>query len=154
MDRRRLELWATIATIAIYVAAATSLVIFLGENLLQEGTRAQRIFAVTANHLNRLGGIGGGSIVAVILLILVAGGTWVLFIKAYDKYLENKQRRERERAEWRTQAIAEGMAEGLAKGRAEARAEILEQLKARGIDVDELIHPDEPESNKPGWLFP
>ena len=146
MDRRRLELWATIATIALYIAAAASLVIFLGENLLQEGTRAQRIFAATANHLNRLGGIGGGSIVAVILLILVAGGTWVLFIKAYDKYLENKQRRERERAEWRAQAIAEG--------RAEARAEILEQLKARGIDVDELIHPDEPESNKPGWLFP
>ena len=144
MDRRRLELWATIATIALYIAAAASLVIFLGENLLQEGTRAQRIFAATANHLNRLGGIGGGSIVAVILLIRVGGGTWVLFIRAYDNYQENKQRRERERAEWRAQAIAEGLAEGLAKGRAQGRAEILEQLRDRGVNVDDLLPPSDP----------
>lgn len=62
------------------------------------------------------------------------------------RFQENRKRRARERAE--------DIAEGRAKGRAEARAEILEQLKARGLDVDEFIPPDDPENNKPGWLFP
>ena len=70
----------------------------------------------------------------------------MLFLKAYDQFQENRKRRARERAG--------DIAEGRAKGRAEARAEILEQLKARGLDVDEFIPPDDPENNKPGWLFP
>lgn len=150
MDWRRLERWAIIATIAAYVAAVASLAVFLGEILLPESSPAQRIFHGIANYLGRLGDIGGGSIVAVILLALVGGGTYVLILKAIDKINENRERRARERAVWEAASRAHGRSEG----RAEARAEILKQLKARGVDVDELMPPDEPESNGRGWLFP
>ena len=70
----------------------------------------------------------------------------MLILRAIDKINENRERRARERAEWE--------AASRAYGRSEGRAEIIEQLKARGVDVDELIPPDEPEANGRGWLFP
>lgn len=146
MNWRLLDRWATIATIALYVAAIGTLVIVLGESLLPAGSPAQTTFRNVAEYLVRLGNIGSGMIMTVILFILLGVGTAMLLFKAYDQFQENRKRRARERAE----AIAEGRAEG----RAEARAEIIEQLKARGLDVDELIPPDETESNRPGWLFP
>ena len=158
MDWRRLERWAIIATIAAYAAAVVSLAVFLGEILLPESSPAQRTFHGIANYLGRLGDIGGGSIVAVIMLALVGGGTYVLILRAIDKINENRERRARERAEWeaasRAYGRSEGRSEGHAQGRAQGRAEIIEQLKARGVDVDELIPPDEPEANGRGWLFP
>ena len=141
MDWRRLERWAIIATIAAYVAAVVGLAVFLGEILLPEGSPAQRIFHGIANYLGRLGDIGGGSIVAVILFALVGGVTYVLILKAIDKINENRERRARERAEWE--------AASRAQGRAEARAEIIEQLRDKGINVDDLLPPDESESEPP-----
>ncbi len=138
MDWRRLERWAIIATTAAYLAAAISLVIFLGEILLPEGTPAQRVFHGIANYLGRLGDIGGGSIVAIILSVLMGGGIYVLFLKAIDKYHENRERRARERAEWE------------AASREQERAEIRDELQQRGYDLDEMLrsngqhpHPDD-----------
>ena len=153
MDWRRLERWAIIATIAAYVAAVVSLAVFLGEFLLPDGSPAQRIFHGIANYLGRLGDIGGGSIVTVILLALIGGGTYVLILKAIDKINENRERRARERAEWeaasRAQGRAEGRAEGRAQGRALGRAEIIEQLRDKGINVDDLLPPDESDTEPP-----
>ena len=86
----------------------------------------------------------------------------MLILRAIDKINENRERRARERAEWeaasraygRSEGRSEGHAQGHAQGRAQGRAEIIEQLKARGVDVDELIPLDEPEANGRGWLFP
>ncbi len=141
MDWRRLERWAIIATIALYAAAALSLFLILGETLLPEGSPIQQASHNIANHLTRLGEIGGGVVIVVVLSILVGGGIGMLFLRAYDKYQENKQRRERERAQW--------MAEAMAEGRAEGRAEILEQLRDRGINVDDLLPPSEPSYETP-----
>ncbi len=139
MNWRRLELWATIATIALYAAAVVSLIIMLGESVLPKDSTAQRTFHDIANYLNRLGEIGGGTIILVILLILVGGGIIVLFIKAWDKYQENRARRARE--------IAEALSQGRQEGREEGHAEIRDQLQQRGYDLNELLssngrHPD------------
>lgn len=155
MDWRRLERWANVASIALYVAAVVSLVIMLGESLLPTDSPVQRAVSDTANYLQRLGDIGGGTIIIVVLMILAGGGSYMLFFKAYDKYQENKQRREQERAVWRSEAIAEGRAEGRVEGRAEGRvegralgrvegraegrAEILDELRDLGINVDGLL---------------
>ena len=141
MDWRRLERWAVIATIAAYAAAVVSLAVFLGEFLLPKGSPSQRIFHSVANHLGRLGDIGGGSIVAVILSALVGGVTYVLILKAIDKINENRERRARERAEWEAASRAHGRAEG--------RAEIIEQLRDKGINVDDLLPPDESDTEPP-----
>ena len=141
MHWRRLERWATVATIALYVAAVASLVIMLGESLLTEGSPAQRVFRDVAEYLNRLGNIGGGAIVAVILFILVGGGTGMLLLKAYDQFQENRKRRARERAE--------ALAEGHAQGRAQGRAEILDLLRERGVNLDELLPPEETKPGQP-----
>ena len=142
MDWQRFERWATVATIALYVAAAASLVIMLGESLLPEGSPAQRAFHDIADYLNRLGDIGSGAIVAIIVLILSGGGAGMLLFKAYDQFQENRKRRAEERAA------------ALAEGRAQARAEIRDRLKERGIDLDDLLPPDEAEPGAGGWLFP
>ena len=139
MDWRRLERWAIIATISLYVAAAVSVIILLGESLLPDGSPVQLAFQDAANWLTRLGGIGGGTIIVIILLLMAGGGIYVLILKAIDKYHENRERRARERAEWE--------AEALAQGRAEGRAEIRDELQQRGYDVDEMLrsngqHPD------------
>ena len=147
MDWRRLERWATWATIALYVAAAVSVIILLGESLLPAGSPAQQIFHGIANHVNRLGEIGGGTLIYVILLILIGGGIYVLILRAIDKYHENRERRARERAEAIAEGHAEGRAEGHAEGRAEGRAEGLEQgraevrdqLQERGYNLDDLL---------------
>lgn len=150
MDWQRFERWATVATIALYVAAAASLVIMLGESLLPEGSPAQLAFQNIADYLNRLGDIGSGAIVAVILFILVGGGTIMLLLKAYDQFQENRKRRARERAEAAAEGRAEGRAEGLAEGLALGRAEIIGQLRERGISLDELVVSDESEPENPG----
>ena len=142
MDWQRFERWATVATIALYVAAAASLVIMLGESLLPEGSPAQRAFHDIAGYLNRLGDIGSGAIVAIIVLILSGGGAGMLLFKAYDQFQENRKRRAEERAA------------ALAEGRAQARAEIRDRLKEQGIDLDDLLPPDEAEPGAGGWLFP
>ncbi len=137
MDWRRLERGAIIATIALYVAAVASLAIMLGDSLLPEGSRLQGTFHRIANHLTKLGDIGGGTIIVTILIILVGGGTGMLLLRAYDQYQENRKRRARERAE----AIAEGrelgreqgLAEGLAEGREQGLAEGREQGLAEGL---------------------
>ena len=158
MDWRRLERWATIAANALYASAAASLVIALGESLLSEGSPSQRVFHDIANRLTRLGDIGGGAIIVVILFVLVGGGTIMLLLKAYDQFQENRKRRARERAEAIAEGRAEGLAEGLAEGRAEGlaeglalgRAEIIDQLRERGISLDELAAPDETDPRDPG----
>ena len=154
MDWQRFERWATVATIALYVAAAASLVIMLGESLLPEGSPAQRTFHDIADYLNRLGDIGSGAIVAIIVLILSGGGTVMLLFKAYDQFQENRKRRAEERAAALAEGQAQGLAEGRAQGRAEARAEIQDRLKEQGIDLDDLLPPDEQEPGPGGWLFP
>lgn len=141
MDWRRLERWAIIATIALYVAAAASLAIMLGESLLLEGSSQQRAFHDIANYLNRLGEIAGGMIIVIVLLILVGGGIGMLFLKAYDQFQENRKRRARERAE----AVEEGKAIGIEQG----RAEILDELRERGFDVNDLMSPDESDTEPP-----
>ena len=133
MDWRRLERWAIIATIALYVAAAVSLAIMPGESLLSEGSSQQRAFHDIANYLNRLGEIAGGMIVVIVLLILVGGGTGMLFLKAYDQFQENRKRRAQERE----------------SARAEGRAEIIEQLRNKGVNVDDLLPPDESDTEPP-----
>ena len=145
MDWRRLERWAIVATIAAYAAAVISLAVFLGEMLLPEGSPAQRIFHSIASDLGRLGDIGGGSIVVIILLVLIGGGTYVLILKAIDKINENRERRARERAEWEAASRAKGHAEGRAQG----RAELLDQLRERGYNVDDLLPPDESDTEPP-----
>ena len=149
MNWRRLERWAIIATIALYAAAAASFIILLGESLLPESSPVQRVFQDTANWLNRLGDIGGGTIIIIILLVLAGGGIYVLFLKAIDKYHENRERRARERAEWEAEARSRGLAQGRAEGRTEGRAEILEELRKRGVNVDDLVPPTEPDSEAP-----
>ena len=158
MGWRRLNRWAITATIALYVAAAASLAVMLGENLSPEGSSAQLAFRGIAGYLVRLGDIGGGTVIATILLIMIGGGTGVLLFKAYDQYQENKQRRAQERAQWRAEAVAEGREEGRKEGREEGRKQgreqILNQFRELGIDVDELLSAREPEDNVEPWLFP
>ena len=74
----------------------------------------------------------------------------MLLFKAYDQFQENRKRRAEERAE----ALAEGQARGRAQVRAEARAEIRDGLKEQGIDLDELLPPEELENGRAGWLSP
>jgi hypothetical protein len=97
MDWRRLERWAIVATITLYVAAAASLVIILGESLLAEGSPEQPGFRGRADYLNRLDEIGGGAVIVAILFILIGGGTGMLLLKAYDQFQENRKRPARER---------------------------------------------------------
>ena len=153
MDWQRLGRWATIATITLYVAAAASLVVMLGESLLPEGSPAQRTFRAVADYLNRLGDIGGGAIIAVILFILVGGGTGMLLFDAYDKFQEIRRRRAEERAEALAEGRAEGLAEGLAQGRAEGlvqgRAEILNELRERGVNLDDFLSSNETDAEPP-----
>lgn len=139
MDWRRLDRWATIATISLYVAAATSLIIILGEALLPPGTLAQSVFHDIADYLNRLGDVGGGAVIVIILFILVGGGAGMLLINAYDKFQEIRRRRAQERQE---------MAEAIEASRAEGRAEIVDQLRERGVNVADFLPPEdaEPES--------
>ena len=66
----------------------------------------------------------------------------MLLFKAYDQFQENRKRRAEERAA------------ALAEGRAQARAEIRHRLKEQGIDLDDLLPPDEAEPGAGGWLFP
>ena len=145
MDWRRLERLAIIATITLYAAAVVSLIIMLGESLLPESSPVQRAFHDTANWLSRLGSIGGGTIIVIILLVLAGGGTVIFLLRAIDQFRENQKRREQERAEWQAASRAQGRAEG--------RAEVIEKLKDKGINVDELLPPQElpPEER---WLFP
>ena len=145
MDWRRLDRWATIATISLYVAAAASLVIILGETLLPAGTPARVAFHDIANYLNRLGDIGGGAIIVIILFILAGGGTAMLLINAYDKFQEIRRRRAQERQE-----MADAIAESRAEGRAEGRAEILDQLRKSGVDVDDFVPPEDADSEPSG----
>ena len=107
MDWRRLERWATIATIALYAATAVSVTVLLGEILLPANSPAQRIFHGIANLFSRLGDIGGGAIIFVILLVIAGGGIVVLILRAIDKYQQNRERRARERAEWEAASHAE-----------------------------------------------
>ena len=139
MDWRRLERWATVATIALYAATVVSVIILLGESLLPGNSPAQHIFHSIANRLSRLGDIGGGAIILVILLVIAGGGIAVLILRAIDKYQQNRERRARERAEWEAASRAQGRAEGRAELRAEIRARLLE----RGINLDDLLPPDE-----------
>lgn len=147
MDWRRLDRWATIATISLYVAAATSLIIILGEALLPPGTLAQSVFHDIADYLNRLGDVGGGAVIVIILFILVGGGAGMLLINAYDKFQEIRRRRAQERQEM-AEAIEASRAEGRAEGLAEGRAEIVDQLRERGVNVADFLPPEdaEPES--------
>lgn len=158
MDWRRLERWATIATIALYAATVVSVTVLLGEILLPANSPAQRIFHGIANLFSRLGDIGGGAIIFVILLVIAGGGIVVLILRAIDKYQQNRERRARERAEWEAASHAEGHAagriaghaeghaaghaEGHAEGRAEAHSEIRARLMERGINLDDLLPPD------------
>ena len=73
----------------------------------------------------------------------------MLILKAIDKINENRERRARERAEWEAASRAQGLAEGRAQGHAQGRAEIIEQLKERGINVDDLLSPDESDTEPP-----
>ena len=86
----------------------------------------------------------------------------MLLLKAYDQFQENRKRRARERAEaaaeGRAAGLAAGLAEGRAAGRAEGlaeglargRAEIIDQLRERGINLDEFAPPDETDTEDPG----
>ena len=141
MHWRRLDRWAIVATIALYVAATFSLFIILGETLLPAGTPAQITFHDIANYLNRFGEIGGGAIIVIILFILFGGGTAMLLIDAYDKLQAIRRRRAQERQEMAA-AIAASRAKGHAEGRAAGRAEVLDQLRERGYSVDEFLAPD------------
>ncbi len=154
MDWQRLGRWATVATITLYAAAAASLAIMLGESLLPEGSPAQRTFHDIADYLNRLGDIGSGAIIAIIVFILAGGGAGMLLFDAYDRFQEIRKRRAEERAAALAEGQAQGRAEGRAQGRAEARAEIQDRLKEQGINLDDLLPPDEPEPDNQGWLFP
>ena len=127
------------ATIALYAATVVSVIILLGESLLPGNSPAQHIFHSIANRLSRLGDIGGGAIILVILLVIAGGGIAVLILRAIDKYQQNRERRARERAEWEAASRAQGRAEGRAEQRAEIRARLLE----RGINLDDLLPPDE-----------
>jgi predicted transposase YdaD len=60
-----------------------------------------------------------------------------LLTKGYELYREMLGRNEQLRAE------------GRAEGRAEARAEIIEQLRDKGINVDDLLPPDESDTEPP-----
>ena len=142
MNWRRLERWAIIATVALYVAAAVSVIILIGESLLPEGSPVQRALQDAAHWLTRLGGIGGGTVVIIILLVMAGGGIYVLILKAIDKYHENRERRARAIAE----ALDQGREEGREKGRAEGRAELLDQLRERGYSVDEFLSPEDTNS--------
>lgn len=73
----------------------------------------------------------------------------MLILKAIDKYHENSERRARERAEWEAASRAKGRAEGHAQGRAEGRAQLLDQLRERGYNVDDLLPPDESDTEPP-----
>ena len=138
MDSRRLERWAIVATIALYVASAASLVIIPGESLLAEGSPEQPGFRALADYLNRLGEIGGGAVIVAMLFILIGGGTGMLLLKAYDQLQENRKRPAREREA------------ALAQGRAEGRFALLEELRNLGINVDDLLPSEDADSGPPG----
>lgn len=67
----------------------------------------------------------------------------MLLINAYDKFQEIRRRRAQERQE-----MAEAIDASRAEGRAEGRAEIVDQLRERGVNVDDFLPPEdaEPES--------
>lgn len=130
MDRRRLELWVTLA---LYIAAVVSLIVLLARRLAPERSLLQRTAQTVAEYLGELGEVASGTIILIILLVI--GGTVImaLLTKGYELYREMLGRNEQLRAE----------------GRAEGRAEIIEQLKERGINVNDLLSPDESDTEPP-----
>jgi len=134
MDRRRLELWVTLA---LYIAAVVSLIVLLARRLVPERSPLQRAAQTIAEYLGELGDVASGTIVLIILLVIRGTATMALLTKGYELYREMLGRNEQLRAE------------GRAEGRAEARAEIIEQLRDKGINVDDLLPPDESESEPP-----
>ncbi len=49
----------------------------------------------------------------------------------------------------RISGLSSGLATGRAEGRAQGRTEIIAQLRERGINVDDLLPPDEPDTEPP-----
>ena len=134
MHRRRLELWVTLA---LYIAAVVSLIVLLARRLASERSLLQRTAQTVAEYLGELGEVASGTIILIILLVI--GGTVImaLLTKGYELYREMLGRNEQLRAE------------GRAEGRAEARSEIIEQLRNKGINVDDLLPPDESDTEPP-----
>lgn len=72
MNWRRIERWATIA---LYTAASVAVVIVLVEALLPVGSLGGKLARVAAHYLTRLGDVGSGALLAIIVIaLLVMGG--------------------------------------------------------------------------------
>ena len=158
MNWRRVERWATIA---LYTAASAAVVIVLLEALLPSGSLEQKLAQVAAQQLTRLGDVGSGALLAIIVIaLLVMGGIWIMVLIAEGvsrlstliKEIrgQNEQlkaaAREEGLAEGRQEGLAEGRQEGLAEGRDEMRDIVRERLEERGIDPDEILPLNDPEN--------
>ena len=138
MNRRRLELWVTLA---LYIAAIVSLIVLFARRFSPEGSPLRRTAETVAEYLGELGAVASGTIILIILLVIGGTVTMALLTKGYELYQEMRGRNE--------QLRAEGRAEGRVAGRAEARAEIIERLRNKGIDVEDLLPADEPDAEPP-----
>ena len=156
MDLRRLERWVTTA---LYIAGGVALVIMLAKRLLPSGSLWQRAANAAAELLTELGGISEGLLIVIILLIL--GGTRIMvsIFEGVDRYREwrrkNEQVKEEAKAaglaqgrkEGRKEGRAEGITEGIAEGRAAERAAIRARLEAQGLNPDDILPPEEPDTS-------
>ena len=78
---------------------------------------------------------------------------WFELWSYFKERLAYRKRTEAEIAAWKA-GRSSGLSSGLATGRAVECATIKAQLMKQGIDLDDLLPPDETEGNEPGWLFP
>ena len=143
---RRIERWATIA---LYTAASVAVVIVLVEVLLPPGSLGQKLARVIAQHLTRLGDVGSGALLAIIVVaLLVMGGIWtmVLIAEGVSRLSTLIKEIKGQNEQLKTAAREEGRAEGRAEGRDEMRDIVRERLEERGIDPDEILPPQDPEN--------
>ena len=140
MDLKRLERWVTTA---LYVAGGVGLVILLTKNLAPGGSLLQRLAHYITNYLTELGNISEGLLIVIILLILGGNRIMVSIFTGVDRYREWRGKSARIKAE----AEAAGRAAGEAAGRAAERAAIRAKLEEQGLNPDDILPPEAPETD-------
>ncbi len=122
----------------------------LAKRLLPDGTVSQRLAVGAADLLTELGGISEGLLIVIILLILGGNRIMVSIFEGVDRYREWKRKNAQLKAEVRAavldEGIAAGRAEGRAEGRAAERAAIRAWLEAQGLNPDDILPPEEPDT--------
>ena len=131
----------------VYIAGGVAVVIMLAKRLLPNGSLWQRSANVVAELLTELGGISEGLLIVIILLILGGNRIMVSIFEGVDRYREWRRKNEQIKEEAKASGLAQGRKEGRAEGRAAERAAIRARLEAQGLNPDDILPPEEPDTS-------